>query len=119
MAHFAELDKDNKVIRVIVVHNNELKDAKGKESEAKGIEFCKSLFGQDTTWIQTSYNNNLRKRYAGIGYKYYENLDAFVSPKPFPSWILNFNLQWEAPVSCPNDNKSYVWNEPTLSWIEE
>ena len=81
MAHFAELDNDNKVIRVIVVANEELMD-NGVESEAKGITFCKSLFGQDTRWVQTSYNGNFRGTYAGYGYTYDAQNDVFVSPPP-------------------------------------
>lgn len=79
MAHFAELDDNNIVKQVIVVHNNELLD-NGVESEAKGIQFCQSLFGGN--WIQTSYNGNIRKNYAGIGYTYDSTRDAFISPKP-------------------------------------
>lgn len=79
MAHFAKLDESNKVTEVIVVNNNELLD-NGIESEAKGIRFCQSLFGGN--WIQTSYNKNIRKNYAGIGYMYDSNRDAFIPPKP-------------------------------------
>jgi hypothetical protein len=79
MAHFAELDESNTVKQVIVVHNNELLD-NGVESEAKGIAFCHSLFGGN--WVQTSYNGNIRKNYAGIGYVYDEERDAFIPPKP-------------------------------------
>jgi len=87
MAHFAQLDESNNVLQVIVVNNNELLD-NGIESEAKGIEFCQSLFGGN--WVQTSYNNNFRKNYAGIGYFYDESKDAFIPPKPKNgNWILN------------------------------
>jgi hypothetical protein len=79
MAHFAELDNNNKVIRVIVVNNNELL-INGVELESKGIEFCQSIFGG--IWIQTSYNNNIRYNYAGIGYTYDADADAFIAPKP-------------------------------------
>ena len=89
MAHFAQLDNNDIVTQVIVVHNNELLD-NGVESEAKGIEFCKSLFGNDTRWIQTSYNGNIRKNYAGIGYTYDEPRDAFIPPKPEEgNWVLD------------------------------
>lgn len=89
MAHFAELDEDLTVTRVIVVHNNELLD-NGIESEAKGIEFCQSLFGGN--WIQTSYNGNFRKNYAGIGYSYDSIRDAFIPPKPNEGeWVLDEN----------------------------
>lgn len=82
MAHFAELDENNIVVRVIVVDNNVLLDGYGKESEVIGIDFCKSLFGQDTTWIQTSYNGTMRKNYAGIGFTYDKTRNAFIPPAP-------------------------------------
>lgn len=88
MAHFAELDENNIVLRVIAVHNNELLD-NGVESEVKGITFCQSIFGIDTVWKQTSYNNNFRKNFAGVGFKYDKNRDAFISTKPYSSWVLN------------------------------
>jgi hypothetical protein len=81
MAHFAKLDENNVVTQVIVVNNNELMD-NGVESEQKGIDFCKSLFGQDTRWVQTSYNGNFRGTYAGVGYTYDAQNDEFVSPPP-------------------------------------
>lgn len=117
MAHFAELDANNVVLRVIVVHNNELLDENGQESEAKGIAFCQSLFGGN--WVQTSYNGNRRKNYAGQGFIYDAQLDAFIPPKPFASWVLNEDTcQWGAPVPYPADEKRYVWDEDTLSWKE-
>ena len=116
MAHFAQLDENNVVTQVIVVHNNELMD-NGQESEAKGIAFCQSLFGG--TWKQTSYNGNIRKNYAGIGYTYDSGRDAFIPPKPFNSWLLNeTTCLWEAPVVMPEDGQSYYWDEPTISWKE-
>jgi hypothetical protein len=119
MAHFAQLDINNTIINVIVVHNNELLDQNGNEVEQKGINFCKSLFGQDTRWVQTSYNGNFRKNYAGIGYTYDEGRDAFIAPKSFQSWVLNEDkAQWEAPTPIPEDGKIYMWNEVTLSWEE-
>jgi len=81
MAHFAKLDENNIVTQVIVVSNNELME-NGVESEQKGIDFCKSLFGQDTRWVQTSYNNSFRGTYAGVGYTYDPQKDEFVSPPP-------------------------------------
>jgi hypothetical protein len=113
MAHFAELDENNVVKQVIVVHNNELL-VDGVESEAKGIEFCQSLFGG--TWIQTSYNGNIRRNYAAIGMTYDEVRDAFISPKFFPSWVLNEEtLEWEAPVPRPTSG-SWEWEEETQEW---
>jgi len=117
MAHFARLDENNNVISVIVVHNNELLDEAGNESEQKGIDFCVQHLGG--RWIQTSYNGNFRKNYAGIGYTYDEQRDAFISPKLYNSWTLNEDTcQWEPPVPYPNDNKIYRWNEQTTSWVE-
>lgn len=116
MAHFAELDNNNNVIRVIVVHNNELIDG-GIESENKGIIFCQKLYGANTSWKQTSYNGNMRKNFAGIGFKYDPTLDAFISPQPYPSWVLNeTTCQWLPPIPAPNDGKSYSWDEQTKSW---
>ena len=116
MAHFAQLDENNVVLQVIVVSNNELLDG-GVESEVKGISFCQSLF-PGTQWVQTSYNANFRKNYAGLGYTYNHDLDAFVPPQPFPSWLLNQQTcQWEAPVPYPSDGKSYYWDEVVQSWI--
>ena len=118
MAHFAQLDENNFVTQVIVVHNNELLD-NGVESEAKGVAFCQSLFGVHTRWVQTSYNNSFRFRYAGIGYTYNSSLDAFIPPKPIgnPSWIVNSETaSWSPPVARPTDT-AYEWDELTVSWI--
>ena len=117
MAHFAELDENNIVTRVIVVGNQDILDANGNESEAVGIAFCQNLLGGN--WKQTSYNGNFRKNYAGIGYTYRSDIDAFVPPKLYDSWGLNIETaQWEPPEPYPNDGKMYSWNEDTLSWIE-
>jgi len=118
MAHFAQLDNDI-VINIIVVHNNELLDQDGNEVEQKGIDFCKTLFGQDTNWIQTSYNGNFRKNYASGGGTYNKELDAFIAQKPYASWILNTDTcKWEAPIAKPDENKLYTWNEDILNWVE-
>ena len=118
MAHFAELDENNEVIWVTVVSNNELL-VDGIESEAKGIEFLQHL-GQSRRWVQTSYNANFRKNYAGIGYSYNQEKDAFIPPKPYQSWLLNEEIcDWYSPVPHPeNSDKSYVWNEEILNWEE-
>ena len=113
MAHFAQIENDI-VLQVIVVHNNELLD-NGIESEAKGIAFCKSLFGGN--WVQTSYNGNIRKQYAGIGYTYDVNADVFISPQPYPSWTLNLNYDWQPPVVKPSEG-IWTWNESNLTWVE-
>ena len=118
MAHFAQLDENNIVLQVIVVHNNELLDENGAESEDKGIAFCQTLF-PGTTWKQTSYNANMRKNYAGIGYTFDAGRDAFIPPQPYPSWVLDeATCRWDAPVPYPTDGKQYYWDEPTTSWVE-
>jgi hypothetical protein len=116
MAHFAELDSDNVVTQVIVVHNSELLD-NGVESEAKGIAFCESLFGH-LRWRQTSYSGSIRKNFAGIGYQYDSQRDAFIPPRPFMSWLLDEGAcRWVPPVPYPTDGHSYRWDEPTLAWV--
>jgi hypothetical protein len=99
MAHFAELDANNFVLRVIVVGNDMILDSQGQESEQVGIAFCKSLFGVDTRWIQTSYNGNIRKNYAGIGFTYDQTRDAFIEPQPEgEGWLLDeTTCQWRNP----------------------
>lgn len=117
MAHFAKLDENNCVIEVHVVSNDELIDDSGNESEAKGIAFLSEWSGGYTLWKQTSYNSNFRKHYAGIGYKYDADLDAFIPPQPFPSWTLNEQTcAWEAPVPEPVDGQIYTWDEQLQSW---
>ena len=119
MAHFAQLDDNNGVIQVIVVANAAIDDLPFPESEPVGVSLCKSIYGQNTLWLQTSYNGNFRKNYAGKGYSYNPSLDAFVAPKPYPSWILNpETAQWEPPIPYPNDGKMYRWDEDTTSWVE-
>ena len=118
MAHFAQLDENNIVTQVIVVHNNETHDENGIESELKGVQFCKSLFGADTKWVQTSYNGSIRHNYAGIGFTYDPVRDGFIAPQPYPSWQLADNCTWWPPTPMPNDGKIYIWDEPTTSWLE-
>jgi len=114
MAHFAELDKDYNVVRVIVVDNNDILDENGNESEEIGIDFCTQLLGG--IWKQTSYNANFRKNYAGIGYTYDQGRDAFIAPKPFSKWILNEDTcQWESPLPRP-DEPGYSWNDESGEW---
>jgi hypothetical protein len=117
MAHFAQLDENNKVLQVIVVANEELME-NGAESEHKGIAFCKTLLGADTNWVQTSYNATFRKNYAGIDFTYDPIANHFFAPQPYPSWELNADAQWEAPVAMPTDGKAYTWNEKDLTWSE-
>jgi hypothetical protein len=117
MAHFAQLNEENLVTQVIVVANQDTADQDGVENEAIGIEFCTNLLGGK--WVQTSYNGNIRKNYAGIGYKYDAALDAFIPPQPFASWTLNNETaQWEAPTPYPTDDKRYTWDEATTAWVE-
>jgi hypothetical protein len=115
MAHFAELDSNNVVLRVVVVDNKDTADAQGVEKEHIGAAYLERLLGG--TWKQTSYNGNLRKNYAGAGYTYNADIDAFVAPKPFPSWTLDANAQWQPPVPMPQDGQQYRWDETTQSWV--
>lgn len=115
MAHFAEIGLNNTILRVIVVNNEECKDQFGNESEIIGAKFCNSLFGG--VWLQTSYNGNMRKNYAGIGYTYDPDRDAFIPPQPFPSWLLDEQTcQWNPPIPYPTDNKQYFWDEELKEW---
>lgn len=117
MAHFAQLDGNNVVTQVIVIHNNELMD-NGVESEQKGIDFCKSIYGADTLWVQTSYNGTKRKNFAGPGYTYDPQRDAFIPPKPHASWLFNEEkCQWYPPFEEPKDGKVYYWDEDILNWV--
>jgi hypothetical protein len=126
MASFAKIGLNSKVIEVLSVNNEVLKDSNGVEQESIGIDFLTKLTGW-AIWKQTSYNTHggvhndngtpLRKNHAGIGYTYDENRDAFIPVKPFNSWILNENTcLWDSPVARPQDDNKYKWNELTLSW---
>lgn len=125
MAHFAQLDENNVVTQVIVVSNADTSDTNGVEVEEIGVAFCKKLLGANTKWKQTSYNNNFRVRYAGIGCTYNETLDAFIPPKPFDSWVLDeTTVNWESPVGpAPILNETdsrfgcyYQWDEENGEW---
>jgi len=119
MAHFAQLNEESIVSQVIVVNNDTIENLPFPESEPVGIAFCQSLFGADTVWKQTSYNSSFRFHYAGIGFTYDNVLDAFIAPKPYPSWLLDTTTcDWKAPVPYPTDGKEYYWDEATLSWVE-
>ena len=108
MAHWAELNEDNVVLRVLVGDNE---DPNGDE----GYQWLLDNLGG--TWMKTSYNGTIRKNFAGIGYTYDEDLDAFIPPKPFISWTLNEETcLWEAPVPYPTDGKLYAWNEILTQW---
>tara|TARA_R100000479_G_C6225342_1_gene143225 strand:- start:42 stop:401 length:360 start_codon:yes stop_codon:yes gene_type:complete len=114
MAHFAEINENNIVTKVIVVHNNELLLGE-EEVETKGIDFCEGLFGH-RNWVQTSYNANFRYNFAGVGFTWDSENNAFYAPKPFASWSLDENYIWQAPVPYPDDNEAYTWNEENQSW---
>ena len=116
MAHFAKIE-NGLVTQVIVVGNADTASADGTEKEYIGAAFCERLFGGE--WKKTSYNGNIRKNYAGIGYTFDAVRDAFISTQPFPSWVLNEQTcRWEAPIPMPEDGKMYQWDEPSLSWVE-
>jgi hypothetical protein len=118
MAHFAQIDENNTVVSVIVVDNKDTADVNGVEKEYIGAAFCERLFGG--TWKQTSYNGNFRKNYAGIGYTYQTDIDAFVPPQPYASWTLDANAHWQPPTPMPTDGtmeSPYTWDEATTSWV--
>ena len=111
MAHFAKLGVGNKILTVEVVSNDIA------INEQAGVDFLNNLHGTNDVWKQTSYNGNIRKNFAGIGYKYDQTRDAFIPPKPFNSWVLNEEIcQWEAPVALPDTENRYTWNETTTTW---
>jgi hypothetical protein len=111
MAHFAKLGVGNIIERVEVVSNDIATD------EQTGVDFLNNLYGTRDTWKQTSYNGNIRKNFAGIGYTYDQTRDAFIPPKPFNSWTLDEDTcLWEAPVAYPDDGQDYEWNESTKQW---
>ena len=111
MAHFAKLGTGNIVEKVIVVSNDIA------ITEQAGVDFINKLYNTRDVWKQTSYNNNIRKNFAGIGYHYDQTRDAFIPPKPFNSWILNEDTcLWNAPVAKPTDGGNYKWNETNLTW---
>ena len=113
MAHFAKLGVGNIVNRVEVVSNDIA------INEQAGIDFLNNLYGTRDIWKQTSYNGNMRKNFAAIGYTYDESRDAFISPQPYPSWILDEDTcKWKAPIEVPSDDKHYFWDESSKSWNE-
>ena len=134
MAHFAQLDENNVVTKVIVVSNDDTSDSNGTETESIGVAFCQKLLGASTNWKQTSYNGNFRVRYAGIGYSYNESLNAFVPPQPHASWTLdNDTADWVSPLGAAptlTDEQTaagsyYRWDEDayqadnTTGWVLE
>jgi len=125
MGHFAELDENNKVIRVLVGCNQDIANNGGELSEQAANHFATicPLSTNGVKWVQTSYNKNFRKQYAGLGHTYDPIKDKFISPQPYPSWNLDNNDNWQAPVPKPSlteeqklERKRYIWNEENLSW---
>jgi hypothetical protein len=124
MAHFAKLGTGNIIEQVISINNAVITDANGVEQEQLGVDFINKLYNTRNVWKQTSYNGNIRKNFAGIGFKYDQTRDAFIAPKPFNSWTLNEDTCiWEAPVAMPtltqeqiDNNNYYRWNEENLTW---
>jgi hypothetical protein len=121
MAHFAQLDQNNIVTQVIVVGNDDCTDANGNEVEEIGVAFCKKLLGAETNWKQTSYNNTFRVRYAGIGYSFSEELNAFIPPRPFDSWVLQEETaDWQSPLgAAPALTEEEIAARSFYRWDEE
>ena len=141
MAHFAKLDENNVVTRVLVVSNDDCLDKHGNESEAIGIAFCQKLYGGNDTFVQCSYNTihgqninggtPFRLNYPGIGFVYRADIDGFVVPQPYPSWVLDTSTGlWNAPVSLPSSPtwaelrakdppETFVWDESSTSWATQ
>ena len=120
MAHFAELNSSNEVLQVIVVSNDDV-NANGGDQHADAETFVTTIVPHSTggvAWKQTSYNNNFRKQYAGIGYTYNSSKNIFIADKPYDSWSLNSSDDWEAPTNKPDDGKLYYWNETNTQWEE-
>ena len=121
MAHFARIDENNIVTQVIFVANEDTTDTNGVEVEEIGVAFCKKLLGAETNWKQTSYNNNFRVRYAGISYTYNEELDAFIPPKPWPSFVLNnTTADWQSPLgAAPELTEEEIASRSFYRWDED
>ena len=117
MAYFAKLGTGNIIEQVISINNSVITDSNGIEQEQLGVDFINKLYNTRDVWKKTSYNNNIRKNYAGIGFQYDQQRDAFIPPKPYNSWVLNEDTcRWIAPVAYPQDDNKYIWNESTLTW---
>ena len=114
MAHFAEIDSDNVVLRVLVVNNEDILDSDNNEDESIGIAFLQNLFGGD--WVQTSYNHSFRNEYASMNGTYDSVNDVFISEKSFPEWVLDENYRWVAPTSPPDDGNHYRWSGDLSDW---
>lgn len=121
MANFAELDSNNIVKRVIVISNDKNINSDGNEDESVGIAFCRSLYGENTNWKQTSYNGNIRKRFAGRGALYDESLDAFIGVQPYPSWTLDRDtFDWVSPLGAePTLTDEQIASDSYYRWDED
>jgi hypothetical protein len=118
MAHFAQVDENWVVQQVIVVNNSVLLNEQGIECDWLGEQFCQSLYGAHTKWIQTSYSGKKYKNLAGIGYTFDPYRNAFIPPKPYQSWVLNEeSCMWEAPMPYPSDGGLYTWDEDAGTWL--
>ena len=114
MAHFAKLGTGN-IVETVEVISNDI-----ATTEQASVDFLNTLYNTRDVWKQTSYNNNIRKNFAGIDYQYDQQRDAFIAPKPYASWTLNEDTCiWEAPTPYPDDGEIYTWNEETLTWENE
>lgn len=127
MAHYAELNENNTIVNIVFIPNDEIKDENGNEIVERGIEHLKQHHGAERKWIQTSINGKIRNKAAVIGDTYREDLDMFVSPSPYPSWILNETTGlWESPTPKPelteDEKNSFFfanWDEESKTWIVE
>jgi hypothetical protein len=118
MAHFARVNENWIVEEVIVVNNDVIKNNVGIECDWLGEQFCRSLYGAHTKWIQTSYTGRIYKNYASVGYSFDSHRNAFIPPKPYESWLLNEDTcRWDPPAPYPTDDTLYVWDEETTSWV--
>ena len=126
MAYFAQLDENNIVTRVLAISDKDCEDPSGQEVEQIGIDYCQSLFSADTIWKQTSFSGRIRKQFAAPGFAYRADLDAFIEPQPYPSWVLNLTTaNWESPIGSAPDltpeekerKCQYSWNETNIEWV--
>ena len=117
MAYFAKLGTGNIVENVISINNAVITDTNGVEQEQLGKDFINKMYNTRDVWKQTSYNNNIRKNFAGVGYQYDQTRDAFIPKKPYNSCILNEQTcLWESPIPYPQDNNKYTWKESLKNW---
>ena len=119
MASFAELNENNIVLRVISVSNEVCGEPSCEfpETETLGKDFIANILNLGTSWVQTSFNHNFRKQFAGVGFTFDATADVFIAPKPFASWSLDANYDWQAPIAYPADGKDYSWDEANQVWV--